>query len=30
MILLPAIDLKEGACVRLFKGRFEEQTVYSR
>ena len=30
MILFPAIDLKEGACVRLFKGRFEEQTVYSR
>ena len=30
MILFPAIDLKDGACVRLFKGRFEEQTVYSR
>jgi len=30
MILFPAIDLKEGACVRLFKGRFEDQTVYSR
>jgi phosphoribosylformimino-5-aminoimidazole carboxamide ribotide isomerase len=30
MILFPAIDLKEGVCVRLFKGRFEEQTVYSR
>ena len=30
MILFPAIDLKEGACVRLYKGRFEEQTVYSR
>jgi len=30
MILFPAIDLKEGACVRLYKGRFEELTVYSR
>ena len=28
MILFPAIDLKEGQCVRLFKGRFEEKTVF--
>jgi phosphoribosylformimino-5-aminoimidazole carboxamide ribotide isomerase len=28
MILFPAIDLKEGKCVRLYKGRFEEKTVY--
>ncbi len=28
MILFPAIDLKNGLCVRLYKGRFEEQTVY--
>ncbi|MDR1052079.1 MAG: 1-(5-phosphoribosyl)-5-((5-phosphoribosylamino)methylideneamino)imidazole-4-carboxamide isomerase, partial [Deltaproteobacteria bacterium] len=28
MILIPAIDLKDGQCVRLFKGRFEEKTVY--
>lgn len=28
MILYPAIDLKNGQCVRLYKGRFEEKTVY--
>jgi phosphoribosylformimino-5-aminoimidazole carboxamide ribotide isomerase len=28
VILIPAIDLKDGQCVRLFKGRFEEKTVY--
>ena len=28
MILFPAIDLKDGQCVRLYKGRFEEKTVY--
>jgi len=28
MILFPAIDLKNGQCVRLYKGRFEEKTVY--
>lgn len=28
MILLPAIDLKDGKCVRLYKGRFDQQTVY--
>jgi phosphoribosylformimino-5-aminoimidazole carboxamide ribotide isomerase len=27
--LIPAIDLKDGQCVRLFKGRFEDKTVYS-
>lgn len=29
MNILPAIDLKDGKCVRLYKGRFEEVTVYS-
>ncbi|MFR6009646.1 MAG: 1-(5-phosphoribosyl)-5-[(5-phosphoribosylamino)methylideneamino]imidazole-4-carboxamide isomerase [Christensenellales bacterium] len=29
MILLPAIDLKDGKCVRLRKGDFNEKTVYS-
>ncbi len=29
MLLIPAIDLKEGKCVRLLQGREEEQTVYS-
>lgn len=28
MILFPAIDLKDGKCVRLYKGRFEEVTVF--
>jgi len=28
MLLFPAIDLKNGQCVRLYKGRFEEKTVY--
>ena len=27
--LYPAIDLLDGACVRLAQGRFEEKTVYS-
>ncbi len=29
MELIPAIDLKEGRCVRLFKGDFAAETVYS-
>lgn len=29
MELIPAIDLSEGRCVRLFKGDFAAQTVYS-
>jgi len=29
MELIPAIDLKEGRCVRLFKGDFVAETVYS-
>lgn len=29
MILLPAIDLKDGQAVRLKKGNFNEKTVYS-
>ncbi len=29
MIILPAIDLKDGQCVRLRQGRAEEVTVYS-
>jgi len=28
MILYPAIDLKGGQCVRLYKGRMEEATVF--
>ena len=29
MFIYPAIDLYEGKAVRLFKGRYEEMTVYS-
>lgn len=29
MRLYPAIDIKDGKCVRLKQGRFDEQTVYS-
>ena len=29
MLVIPAIDLKEGRCVRLRQGRMEEETVYS-
>jgi phosphoribosylformimino-5-aminoimidazole carboxamide ribotide isomerase len=28
LILFPAIDLKDGRCVRLVQGRFEDMTVY--
>jgi phosphoribosylformimino-5-aminoimidazole carboxamide ribotide isomerase len=30
LILIPAIDLKDGLCVRLAQGNFEQVTVYSR
>ena len=29
MIVVPAIDLIEGRCVRLRQGRFEERTDYA-
>ncbi|MDH3534363.1 MAG: HisA/HisF-related TIM barrel protein, partial [Gammaproteobacteria bacterium] len=29
MILIPAIDLKEGRCVRLRQGNMDETTVFS-
>jgi phosphoribosylformimino-5-aminoimidazole carboxamide ribotide isomerase len=29
MLIIPAIDLRDGKCVRLRQGRAEEQTVYS-
>lgn len=29
MIIYPAIDIKEGKCVRLFQGKMEEVTIYS-
>lgn len=29
MLLIPAIDIKDGKCVRLRQGRMDEQTIYS-
>lgn len=29
MIIFPAIDLKDGKCVRLYKGKMDEATVFS-
>ena len=29
MILFPAIDLKNGKCVRLLKGDFSQATIYN-
>lgn len=29
MIVIPAIDIKEGKVVRLFQGKFDESTIYS-
>lgn len=29
MIVIPAIDLKDGRCVRLYQGRADQETVYS-
>ena len=28
MRIYPAIDIKDGSCVRLYKGRFDDMTVY--
>ena len=30
MLVIPAIDLKDGKCVRLRQGRFDETTVFSK
>ena len=29
MLLIPAIDIKDGKCVRLRQGRMDEETIYS-
>ena len=29
MLLIPAIDLKDGKCVRLRQGRMEDDTIFS-
>lgn len=30
MKLIPAIDLRDGKCVRLYQGKFDQQTVYDK
>jgi phosphoribosylformimino-5-aminoimidazole carboxamide ribotide isomerase len=30
MLILPAIDIRKGNCVRLYQGRQEQETIYSR
>ena len=30
MIVIPAIDLKDGQAVRLFKGDYKQKTIYSK
>jgi phosphoribosylformimino-5-aminoimidazole carboxamide ribotide isomerase len=29
MIIIPAVDIKDGKCVRLLQGRLDEETIYS-
>ncbi|MEK6540321.1 MAG: HisA/HisF-related TIM barrel protein, partial [Deltaproteobacteria bacterium] len=29
MLIIPAIDIKNGKCVRLTQGRMDAETVYS-
>jgi phosphoribosylformimino-5-aminoimidazole carboxamide ribotide isomerase len=29
VLLIPAIDLKDGRCVRLRQGRMEDETIFS-
>ena len=29
MLIIPAVDIKSGKCVRLVQGRKEEETVFS-
>ena len=29
MLIIPAIDLKDGKCVRLKQGRMDESTIFS-
>ena len=28
MLIIPAIDIKDGRCVRLFQGEMDKETVY--
>lgn len=29
MLIIPAIDLREGKCVRLVEGKLDRETIYS-
>ena len=29
MIIIPAVDIKNGKCVRLLQGRMADETIYS-
>ncbi|PIV63517.1 MAG: 1-(5-phosphoribosyl)-5-[(5-phosphoribosylamino)methylideneamino]imidazole-4-carboxamide isomerase, partial [bacterium (Candidatus Ratteibacteria) CG01_land_8_20_14_3_00_40_19] len=29
MLIIPAIDIKEGKCVRLYQGNFQKETLYN-
>jgi len=29
MLIIPAVDIKSGKCVRLLQGRMDDETVYS-
>ena len=29
MLIIPAVDIKNGKCVRLLQGRMEDETVFS-
>ncbi|MCW8802014.1 MAG: HisA/HisF-related TIM barrel protein, partial [Candidatus Bathyarchaeota archaeon] len=29
MNIIPAVDIKDGKCVRLLQGRMEDETVFS-
>ena len=29
MLIIPAIDIKEGRCVRLTEGKFEDMEIFS-
>ncbi|MEK7306782.1 MAG: HisA/HisF-related TIM barrel protein, partial [Nitrospirota bacterium] len=29
MLIIPAIDIKDGKCVRLKQGRMDQETIYS-
>ena len=28
MLIIPAIDIKDGRCVRLFQGEMDKETIY--